>query len=275
MFGFLYNVCLPVLCLLNCVKSAYLYSVCLLCLPTCIMSAQLYTGIWLPVLSAFYVVWLLVTMMSGCWYEIMSCHLYDVFLPEGCLPSCIMFGNLYIWWLDTCTSLATCMMFVYLYSISAYLCDNYLLVWSLPNALCPVPVMFCYLYNVCLTRRLSIYIYAYLHDVWGAGGWLSFRYCCCPILPVGVVLPVLHFCLPPVPFCPSVLSAAISATQQLYQPPSSLPVIQVCLPPSLLPVGEFCQPASFLPVLTVSSDALLTVSSDAVPCWFFQIRPDR
>jgi hypothetical protein len=54
-----------------------------------------------------------------------------------------------------------------------------------------------------------------------------------------------------------------------------LPVIQVCLPPSLLPVGEFCQPASFLPVLTVSSDALLTVSSDAVPCWFFQIRPDR
>jgi hypothetical protein len=127
MFAFLYDVCLPILCLATCVDdvwfpvwynalvpvSSYLYDVCLpiWCLPICVMSA----------------------------------YLYDVCLPIWCLPICVMSASLYdvclpIWWLPICV------MSAYLYDVclpvwhllkmmSAYLYCVLLLVWRLFNCI--------------------------------------------------------------------------------------------------------------------------------------------
>jgi hypothetical protein len=153
MFAFLYDVCLPILCLATCDNdvwfpvwynalvpvSSYLYDVCLpiWCLPICVMSA----------------------------------YLYDVCLPIWCLPICVMSAYLYnvclpIWWLPICV------MSAYLYDVclpvwhllkmmSAYLYCVLLIVWRLFNCMmyvqrCDVFTSVWYLFNYMYDVRLPV-----------------------------------------------------------------------------------------------------------------------
>jgi hypothetical protein len=105
MYAYLYDACLPVLCLLTCIlsaalMSALLYGLCLpvSCLPSCTMTAQLNNvcltcfDVCLPVY-----VWVPVPTTSGYHYNMTPYYLCDICLRVLCLATLPMMpGSLWI-----------------------------------------------------------------------------------------------------------------------------------------------------------------------------------
>ncbi len=176
----LYDVCLPVWCLLYWTMSSHLYDVysSVWCLLSYAMSAQL-CQVCLPGC-------LLYCMMSAYPYDFF--FLYDFLPPVLFPPTCMMAALLF-------DVLSTCMMFtctvrvflpvycIFTFKLSALLDDVFPAVW------CLAILMVFYLYDVCSTewRMLNCMMSAYLCEV-------SYLYDVC--LPVWVSIQMCDVCLP-------------------------------------------------------------------------------
>jgi hypothetical protein len=165
------DVCLPVWCLLTCIMSAYLYSVCYTaCLPTSMTSAFLYyvclLVLCLPIL------YLLICVMTAqlndvCLsvWRLPTCSM-SVWLPvpaNDILHNCMIPASLYDAWLLCQCCLAPCIMSGYLYDVClALVCLPTSIMQAqrydvcLPYDFClrvlclPTSIMSAQLYNVCL-----------------------------------------------------------------------------------------------------------------------------